>query len=630
MTKKTAAAEVTRDSLRKTIMAYLADFYRFSGTKSIASIVILVFQGLTEGASILMLIPLMGMAGLGGQEAEASGVAGFFVHAVESLAGRPTLVSVLLIYVSIVTAYALLNFAQASLSDSLNQGYTRNVRDRLYSALTHANWLLISRTKSSDIIHVLTSEVQRIGSGTFFFLSLISAVAVMTVHIIVAFMLSVHMTSLILFCTFLLVLLMRPMNRHALQTGKDMHLFGKGMYGAVAEHLAGMKTAKSFGSEDQYVNRFRTMILETEMSLRRFSRLRAGTTALYSIGGVLAISILFYYAVEITRIPLTNLFILVFLFARILPRASQMHQMYQNMINTMPAFSATEDLRHRCEDAAEPPADLPAVPVTLNDGVYFKGVSFDYGNKSCTRPVLHNVNLIIQARRTTAVVGLSGAGKTTLADLLMGLIAPTGGEVLIDGSPLTGKLIHSWRGSVGYVPQETFLFHDTVRANLAWAKPEASGEEIRRALDMASATAFVENLPQGLDTVVGDRGIRLSGGERQRIALARAILRKPALLLLDEATSSLDTENEKQIQETIERLYGAMTIVVISHRLSTIRRADRIIVLKNGWIVEAGAWDELARIPGGSFQAMLKADERDVPDGCAEQPDERRALSIQV
>jgi ATP-binding cassette subfamily C protein len=217
------------------------------------------------------------------------------------------------------------------------------------------------------------------------------------------------------------------------------------------------------------------------------------------------------------------------------------------------------------------------------------------------------VNLTIPARQVTAICGPSGAGKSTLADLLLGLLQPSAGRILIDGEPLAGSRLHAWRQSIGYVPQETFLFHDTVRANLLWARPEATESEVRAALRAAAAAEFVSQLPDGLDTVTGDRGVRLSGGERQRLALARAILRQPSLLVLDEATSSLDTQNEQFIQQALERLHGELTIVIIAHRLSTVRVADQIIVLKGGRMVETGAWDDLCQREGGVFRELAFA-----------------------
>lgn len=248
-------------------------------------------------------------------------------------------------------------------------------------------------------------------------------------------------------------------------------------------------------------------------------------------------------------------------------------------------------------------------PIRLELDIELRGVSFSY-NKDQGSYALCEVDLAVPARRMTAVVGPSGAGKSTLADLIMGLISPDTGTVLIDGAPLAGELLHVWRQSIGYVPQETFLLHDTIRSNLLWAQPDASGEDLWRALRLAAADDFVSQTPNGLDTVIGDRGVRLSGGERQRIALAQALLRKPSLLLLDEATSSLDAENERCIQEAIEQLDGELTIVLIAHRLSTIRRSDRIVVLDHGRVVETGNWGELAVRPNGRFRALMQADGR--------------------
>jgi ATP-binding cassette subfamily C protein len=172
---------------------------------------------------------------------------------------------------------------------------------------------------------------------------------------------------------------------------------------------------------------------------------------------------------------------------------------------------------------------------------------------------------------------------------------------------LNPERIKAWREQIGYVPQDTFLFHDTLRSNFLWAKPDAKEEEIKQALRFAAAEEFVSGLPRGLETILGDRGVLVSGGERQRLALARALLRKPSLLILDEATSSLDSENEKRIQNAIEKLHGQMTILVISHRLSTIRGADIIHVVEEGRLVESGTWDELIAKDNGRFRELCRA-----------------------
>jgi ATP-binding cassette subfamily C protein len=232
-------------------------------------------------------------------------------------------------------------------------------------------------------------------------------------------------------------------------------------------------------------------------------------------------------------------------------------------------------------------------PWPVNEAIVLDTVHLTYEGRD--RPALDGVSLRLPARTSTAIVGASGAGKSTLADVLMGLLRPDAGQVSIDGWPLTGTQRHAWRQSVAYVPQEVFLFHDSIRNNLLWGHPEANDDDLRRALERAAA-AFVFDLPQGVDTLVGDGGVRLSGGERQRLALARALLRRPSLLILDEATSALDRDNEAQVREAIEHLHGDLTLVVIGHRLATLEHADQVVVMKAGRVAAQGSWTQVRPI----------------------------------
>ena len=194
-----------------------------------------------------------------------------------------------------------------------------------------------------------------------------------------------------------------------------------------------------------------------------------------------------------------------------------------------------------------------------------------------------------------------------MADLVMGLLIPSTGAILVDDVPLSASRISAWRQGIGYVDQETFLFHDSIRANLLWARPDASPDQIDEALQLAAADEFVRRIPTGLDTVVGDRGVTLSGGQRQRLALARALLRKPALLILDEPTSELDAENEARIWAAINALHGTTTILVISHRLAPIERADLVHVIDDGQLVESGALGSLSPALSGRLVALWQA-----------------------
>ncbi len=259
----------------------------------------------------------------------------------------------------------------------------------------------------------------------------------------------------------------------------------------------------------------------------------------------------------------------------------------------------------------EPGVDEGAELNGVRGAIDFDGVSFSYTEKM---PTIHGVSLRAQPGETIALVGQTGAGKSTIINLLTRFYEYDSGEIRIDGHPVDGLRKDSLRRQIGYVTQESFLFNDTVRENLRIAKRDASDEEMWDALEIANAAGFVKRLAEQLDTVVGERGVKLSVGEKQRISIARALLKNPPILLLDEATASVDTETERVIQQALERLMISRTSIVIAHRLSTVRRADRIYVLDLGRVIEAGTHEELLGM-GGAYAKLCQSaflDEEDV------------------
>ncbi len=234
-----------------------------------------------------------------------------------------------------------------------------------------------------------------------------------------------------------------------------------------------------------------------------------------------------------------------------------------------------------------------ALPPLSRDIVY-RGVSFSYGGDA----VLRDIDLAVSKGDMVALVGPSGAGKTTLLNLLPRFYDVTGGAILIDGVDLREASLASLRAQIAVVTQQTILFNESVRYNIAYGRLEATEDEIIQALKAAQAYEFVMALPQGLDTVIGEQGVRLSGGERQRLAIARALLKDPPILILDEATSSLDSESEREVQQALDRLIMGRTTLVIAHRLSTVRHAHRLVVVDGGHIVETGTHEELLRVDG--------------------------------
>lgn len=246
-----------------------------------------------------------------------------------------------------------------------------------------------------------------------------------------------------------------------------------------------------------------------------------------------------------------------------------------------------------------------AITEALTGDITYKSVHFQYPSRPDV-PVLKGIDLKIEGGKTVALVGSSGSGKSTIVQLLMQFYPIHKGKITVNGSDIYDYNISELRKNIAIVPQEVILFGGTIRENIEYGKPGSSDEDIKEAARQANALEFIQKFPEGLDTIVGDRGIKLSGGQRQRIAIARAILRNPSILLLDEATSSLDAESEKVVQDALNNLMKGRTSIVIAHRLATIREADCIYVLDNGQIVEQGTHDELSNKENGAYNALAK------------------------
>ena len=385
--------------------------------------------------------------------------------------------------------------------------------------------------------------------------------------------------------------------------------------------VASLKIARSYGVEERHVAAFAMVTSSVAVAHVRTGRTDADVKFWFEVGSVTILGVIVYVAISFVALPAAELVLLMFLFARIVPQLSNLHQSFQALCNLMPAILSVRDLAAQCSAAAGPLV-TNGEAVQMRQAVSFEGISFGYPGVT----VVQQLDLTIRAGETTALVGRSGAGKSTVADLLMGLLTPEHGRLVVDGVRLTPDRMQAWRTQIGYVAQETFLFHDTVRANLLWAEPSATERDIWEALRLAAADQFVSRLPHVLDTVLGDRGVLVSAGERQRLALARALLRKPVLLILDEATSSLDSENEQRIQRAINELRGRMTMLIIAHRLSTIRDADVIHLLDEGRIAESGSWDALVMREHGRFQELYRAQEIWSPS----LDDDRRAVGVDL
>ncbi|MEO8192957.1 MAG: ABC transporter ATP-binding protein [Gemmatimonadales bacterium] len=586
------------------MISLLGSLFASARRRALIALALTAAVGLTEGLTLLLLLPLLQIAGVR-VEGSVSTVAGWLTSTFNFVGIRPTLVSVLLVYVAVAFLQATLIRARTMADTLAVQDYALALRKRLYSAIASAEWLVLSRLRSSDFTFALTTAVNQVENGAHNLLFLIATAVVALVYTVLAFRVSPQMSAIVLGAVAILLVIERARALLGRRSGGIVTSMTQKLYATAAEQLGGLKTAKSHGHEARHLSLFLDVSRQVNQAQVGLTRTFASLRWQMTVGSVLALAAILYLAVSTLHLQTAAILLLLFLFSRLVPRLVALQQTWQEILSAVPALETIEKLIEECERSPER-GDAHQVPISLRSGVALRDVSFSYRGEG--HPVqLSSVDLQIHAGKTTAIVGGSGAGKSTVADLLLGLIRPGEGSVLVDGVSLEPSHLQSWRSMIGYVPQDTFLFNDSVRFNLAWAKPEAAESDMVEALRQAAALDYVTRLPEGLDTAIGERGVRLSGGEKQRLSLARALLRRPRLLILDEATSALDSENEERIYRAIQELHGEMTIVVITHRLSTIRDADVIHVLDEGRLVASGKWDELIAADNPRFRELCRA-----------------------
>ncbi len=545
---------------------------------------------LTEGIGVVLLIPTLQAAGI---NLAGQGNVGRYAHLLSQgfhrLGINPTLPVLLLVFIVLVSTRTLMGTLEVIAGSSVQQRFVSSIRERLYRSIASADWLFLCRKKSADLVHALTSEIDRIGFATKYAEMLAVDALVSAVYVIIALALSVWVSLLVLMAGMILMLVLRNRTRALQETGAEISRANQGLYGAAMDHIQNLKAVKAYNSEARDGEAFAFLSGRVATACQATARKLALMSWWVETGSVAILGSAVYLSLRVFSAGPAEIMILLLVFVRLMPRLIAAHRDYQSLLNDLPAFGIVTNLEHECRAAEE--VAMPEESPRLSRRLEMRDISFGYLSRS--KPVVDNVSLSIDAGQIVAVAGVSGSGKSTLADILMGLLKPDAGEMWVDGTPIVESNLRSWRDQIGYVSTDTVLFNGTIRSNLLWAQPNATEDELWGALKAAAADDLVRSLPDGLETIVGDRGRLLSQGERQRLAIARALLRNPSLLIFDEATNSLDEENEARVLGALDGLRGKVTTLLIAHRPSTIQRADVVYLLDRGRVVESGDWQTL-------------------------------------
>ncbi|MFB9325041.1 ABC transporter ATP-binding protein [Paenibacillus aurantiacus] len=594
----------------KDVLHYVKRLADYSGFKLYLNLIGMALIGLLDGLGMLLLIPMLNMSGIAAEAGTMHPVtkALSFVRDYPAAEG---LLIVLAIYLTVSIAQFVMQRALTVQNINMHQNFVHDLRMTLYRGLLAAGWEFYLNRRKSDIISSLTTEMGRVNSGVHLFMSALTSGIFTVIQIGLAVWLSPVITAYVVGSGLALGLFARRFSRKATVLGNHTVETSQRHLAGITDLFGGIKEVKSNRLERSRLAWVQQLSARLRYEQEEFTRIRTASQLLYKIASSVLIAAFLYLSVVLFRTQPGQMVVIIVIFSRLWPRFISGQANMEQVASFIPAFRNLRALEQESAAAAEQGNNLREEEdvterLRMERGIVCRDLDYRYGGEESAY-ALRNVNLTIPAGRMTAIVGRSGAGKSTLVDLVMGLVKPQRGQVLVDGSPVTGALLESLRQSLSYVPQDPFLFHATIRENLLLVEPKATEAQLWEALEASSAAEFVRRLPAGLDTLIGDRGVKLSGGERQRLVLGRALLRKPSILVLDEATSALDRENETNIQQALEQLRGRTTILVIAHRLSTIRNADQVVVLERGQIVQQGEYGRLAGERGGVFRQLLGA-----------------------
>lgn len=567
--------------------------------------ILLGFSGaLFNGVSTALIVPVI--LKIVGQEVNLQGAPGILQLIISPFDQVPENYRIGVMAGAILGVIALKNLANyISLltSSSLSRKITADMREAGIRMLLKVDIDYYAKMKVGDLINRLGVEIGRASTIIGNLVKLITLS--ITILVFVSFLLSIswQLTIASTALIYLVTLVSQYFVNRSNKLGKQLSELSKGYSIAVLEVLNGIRLVKATGNEKREYERIKKLIRSREKA--DFED-QVNSQAIPPISEVMGIAsllmivflsrILFVEQVAaVSTVLLTYLLILL----RLLPLVSQ----FNSLRSTFASITASLDIvgQFLGLDDKSCMVNGKLKYKKLQQGVHFKNVSFTYPNQE--RQVLKDVDLYLPSGTTLALVGGSGTGKSTLADLLPRFYDPTSGCITFDGIDLREFDLVSVRKNMGIVSQDTFLFNDSVRNNIAYPKPEATEEEIITAAKLANAYEFISKLPQQFDTVIGDRGVMLSGGQKQRLAIARALLQNPEILILDEATSALDTVSERLVQSALDELSRDRTTLVIAHRLSTVRKADQIAVLDQGRVVEVGKHEELLQ-KGGYYSHL--------------------------
>ena len=546
---------------------------------------------LLEAVGLTFLLPIIDIAQNGGAAAQnADGVVGAFVI-VYDFFGIPFTLEFMLVGVALVMIVRYSSsFAAKWFTAKLHLEYEGYLKDESFTKAINADIAYFDKEGSDEVLNAVITQTRfagRVISRTLKFFQQ-SLLAVM--YLLIALVLAPLLTLLAAVTLGGITYLIRNVIEPGYTVGNRVAEANEQIQENVQAGTQGIRDVKLFGMDGEFLSEFRTYLRQYVDSNIDLRRNKAAIQSFYELTVAIMLFVLIYAAIAVFSLSFAALGVFLFAMFRLAPRVSNLNSQFYNIEGDLPHLVQT----HRFIDGLDEHRDLDSgdgsVPKPI-EAVAFEDVSFSYDTSD--EQVLRDISFKVESGEFVAFVGQSGAGKSTIVSLLARMYDPDSGEITANGTPIKNFDIREWREQIAMVRQNPHIFNETLRFNMTIGNRNASQEEIDQVTKMAKVDEFLDELPHGYDTVLGEEGVQLSGGQQQRVSLARALLAETELLVLDEATSDLDSHLEQEIHEAIETLGDEYTIFAIAHRLSTVQNADRIYTLESGEITEIGTHQEL-------------------------------------
>jgi ATP-binding cassette subfamily C protein len=550
---------------------------RYPG-RTAAAVTALLLAGIAEGIGLSALFPLLRVAGdlRSGIAEDPSGPGRVLVGLFARVGVAPTLEALLAVIVLATAVKSALSLLANRQVGYIVAGVATDLRVALIRALLRARWPYFVGQPVGGLANAVATETTRAATAYLHGTTVIAFLIQGIVYAVLAFLVSWQAALGAVAAGLGVLVLVNRLVRAARRAGARQTRLMRSLVSRLADLLQSVKALKSMGREPVAGRLLMDDTVGLDDALRREVFSREALRSLQELAITIVVAAGVYLAVTGAELPFSSVLVMTFMIARALVGLGKVQRQYQQMLTCESAFWAVERAVGEAEEQRE--TSVGARQPRLRRHVHLSRVTFAHDGE----PVLRDVSVTVPAGLITVVVGPSGAGKTTVVDLVTGLLQPHQGEVWIDDVPMAQIDRAAWRRTIGYVPQETLLLHESILRNVTLGDPSLTEADAEHALRAAGAWDFVTALPDGIHGTVGERGGRLSGGQRQRLAIARALVHRPVLLILDEATSALDTESEAEICASLQRLRGQLTILAVSHRPALMEAADRVYRLGDG------------------------------------------------